>query len=83
MSSPSCARAEEDRRVIGRYPEHESGIPLSGYIEGTDFLDRRAAVVEFTVGDVRVVVIGFRAQHRSQPLRTFKLLFNSIYDVGD
>ena len=46
-----------------------------------EHLERRAAAVEFSVGEGRVVLIGFRAQHRAQPLRTFKLLFNSLYGL--
>ncbi len=71
-----------DRHVVARYPEHARDILLSGYLEGGEILERRAAVVEYTVGKGRVVLIGFRAQHRGQPLRTFKLLFNALYDVG-
>ena len=69
------------RTVIARYPNHEADILLSGYIEGADILERRAAVVEYTVGKGKVVLIGFRAQHRGQPLRTFKLLFNALYRI--
>jgi Zinc carboxypeptidase len=72
-----------DRHVIARYPEHVRDILLSGYLEGGEILERRAAVIEYRVGEGRVVLIGFRAQHRGQPLRTFKLLFNALYDVGD
>jgi len=72
-----------DREVIARYPDHVRDILLSGYLEGGEILERRAAVVEYRVGDGRVVLIGFRAQHRGQPLRTFKLLFNSLYEIGD
>jgi hypothetical protein len=39
-------------------------------------------VVEIEVGKGRVILIGFRAQHRAQPVRTFKLLFNTLYKVG-
>jgi len=70
-----------DRDVVARYPDHVSDILLSGYLEGGEVLERRAAVVEYQVGEGRVVLIGFRAQHRGQPLRTFKLLFNSLYEV--
>lgn len=71
-----------DRRVVARYPDHRDDIPVSGYIDGADRLERRAAVVEYTVGKGRVVLIGFRAQHRAQPHRTFKLLFNSLWFGG-
>jgi hypothetical protein len=71
-----------DRRVVMRYPDDAKDILLSGYLDGGELLERRAAVVEYSVGDGEVILIGFRAQHRGQPLRTFKLLFNSLYDVS-
>ncbi|MCG8557061.1 MAG: M14 family metallopeptidase [Proteobacteria bacterium] len=67
------------RRVVARYPGDERDILVSGYLKGGKLLERRAAVVELRVGKGRVVLIGFRAQHRAQPHRTFKLLFNSLY----
>ncbi len=72
-----------DRQVVARYPRDEQDILLSGYIEGAELLERRAAVVDYRVGKGRVVLIGFRAQHRGQPLRTFKLLFNALYGTTD
>ncbi len=74
--------ARFDRRVIATYPEHEDQILVSGYLKGAELLEKRAAVVELKVGQGRVVLIGFRAQHRAQPHRTFKLLFNSLYLPG-
>jgi hypothetical protein len=68
-----------DRRVIARYPDHRDDIRVSGYIKGADKLERRAAMVELDYGDGKIVLIGFRPQHRAQPLRTFKLLFNALY----
>ena len=68
-----------DRRVIARYPDHRDDIRVSGYIKGADKLERRAAVVELSYGAGKIVLVGFRAQHRAQPLRTFKLLFNALY----
>lgn len=67
------------RRVVASYPEHGDQILLSGFIEGEHLLEKRAAVVDLHVGKGRVVLLGIRAQHRAQPHRTFKLLFNSIY----
>jgi hypothetical protein len=74
--------ARFERSIVARYPDHRDDIPISGFIRGAENLERLAAVVEFRVGAGRVVLIGFRAQHRAQPLRTFKLLFNAIYLGG-
>jgi hypothetical protein len=71
--------ARFDRRVVATHPEHDDEILVSGYLKGAEMLERRAAVVDFKVGKGRVVLIGFRAQHRAQPHRTFKLLFNALY----
>ena len=38
----------------------------------------RAAVVEVAIEDGRIVLLGFRVQHRAQSHGTFKLLFNSL-----
>ena len=72
-----------DRTVVARYPEDAKDVLMSGYLEGGEHLERRAAVVKYRVGEGKVILIGFRAQHRGQPLRTFKLLFNALYDVAE
>ena len=74
--------ARFDRRVVASYPEYDDQILVSGYLKGGELLERRAAVVDLRVGKGRVVLIGLRAQHRAQPHRTFKLLFNSLYLAG-
>ncbi len=71
--------ARFDRTVIVRYPDDAKDLLLSGYLHGGELLERKAAVVEYRVGTGSVLLIGFQAQHRAQPLRTFKLLFNSLY----
>jgi hypothetical protein len=70
------------RRIVARFPDHRDDIAVSGWIKGAEILQRRAAIVEVEVGKGRVVLIGFRAQHRAQTLRTFKLLFNALYLPG-
>ena len=75
-------RTGVDRRVVATYPLHDDQILVSGYIRGAERLENKTAAVEFKVGKGRVVLIGFRAQHRAQPHRTFKLLFNALYLSG-
>lgn len=80
QTSPTDARHE--RRVVASYPEDEKDILISGYLKGGKRLEKRAAVVDFKIGKGRVVLIGFRPQHRAQPHRTFKLLWNALYLAG-
>jgi Zinc carboxypeptidase len=67
------------RTIVARYPDDAGDVLVSGYLQGGERLARRAAVVDFEVGAGRVVLFGFRPQHRAQPLATFKLLFNALY----
>ncbi len=83
--SPAFATRVPDarfgREVLARYPGDERDILVSGYLEGGELLENRAAAVEFLVDKGRVILIGFPALHRAQPLRTFKLLFNTLYTL--
>ncbi len=73
--------ARFDRTVLARYPGEDKDLLISGYLEGGEYLENKAAAVEFEVGKGKVILIGFHAQHRAQPLRTFKLLFNTLYEL--
>ena len=61
----------------GRYPAEE--LLLSGYAQGEEQVAGGAALIEARVGRGRVVMFGFRPQHRAQSHETFKLLFNALY----
>ncbi|MEX2570148.1 MAG: M14 metallopeptidase family protein [Gemmatimonadota bacterium] len=63
--------------IIARYPE--SDILMSGYAQGEERIAGRAAALEAVVGAGRVVLFGFRPQHRAQPHLTFKPFFNALY----
>jgi hypothetical protein len=66
----------DDVRVVASYGR--SPLLLSGWQLGGERLEGRAAIVEARVGAGRVVLMGFRVQHRAQAHGTFKFLFNAL-----
>jgi hypothetical protein len=71
----------EDRNVVARYPV-SGDLILSGWGSGVENLHRKAALVEAGYGEGKVVLFGFRAQHRGQTLGTYRMLFNAILDAA-
>ncbi len=62
---------------FARYADRN--VLMSGWLEGEQTIAGRAAAVEARVNEGRIVLLGFRAQHRAQSLGTFRLLFNALY----
>jgi hypothetical protein len=50
----------------------------SGWLIGEETLAKKAGMIAAKLGEGRVVLIGFRAQHPAQTQGTFKLLFNAL-----
>jgi hypothetical protein len=63
-------------RVIARYSD--TVLLESGWIRGKELILDKPAIVEVQYGRGKIILIGFRVQHRGQSHGTFRLLFNAI-----
>ncbi len=66
----------ERYEVVATYADRD--LLQSGWLVGEQVLAKKAAMVVAHSGEGRMVLIGFRAQHRAQTYGTFKLLFNAL-----
>ena len=79
LDSPAfevTAPSAENYDVVVRYADRD--LLESGWLVGEENLAHKAAVVSAKLGEGRVVLIGFPAQHRAQTHATYKLLFNAL-----
>jgi len=68
--------ANEKYSVIVSYGKRD--ILESGWLVGEGNITEKAAMISAEIGKGKVVLVGFRTQHRAQTYGTFKLLFNSL-----
>lgn len=69
--------AKDGYRIIAKYPDEN--IMQSGWMLGENQLKNKAAALEIPMGKGRIILLGFRVQHRGQSVATFRLLFNSLF----
>jgi len=67
-------------RVVARYAEKD--VLRSGWLLGEKLLAGKIALAEVEMGKGRVVLFGFRPQHRAQTWGTFPLIWNAIEKQG-
>jgi hypothetical protein len=63
-------------RVIARYAQQ--GVLRSGWLLGEGRIAGKVALAEVPLGRGRVILFGFRPQHRGQTWGTFPFIFNAI-----
>ena len=63
-------------RVVARYGERD--VLRSGWLLGEKYLAGKIALAEVPVGRGRVVLFGFRPQHRGQTWATFPFIWNAL-----
>jgi hypothetical protein len=65
-----------DVDVLARYAD--KNVLQSGWLIGEPTIAGKAAAVSVRLGQGRVVLLGFRAQHRAQTHGTYKFVFNAL-----
>jgi Zinc carboxypeptidase len=69
-----------DVEIFSTFVDRE--ILQSGWLLGEAVIAKKAAAVSVAVGAGKVVLLGFRPQHRDQTHGTFKLVFNALFGAA-
>ena len=63
--------------IVSTFVDRE--LLQSGWLLGESVIAKKAAAVSVGYGEGKVVLLGFRPQHRDQTHGTFKLVFNALF----
>ena len=75
-SAFAVASADANVRVVARYATEN--VLRSGWLLGEDKLRGQIALAEVSVGKGRIVLFGFRPQHRGQAWSTLPFIWNAL-----
>lgn len=76
INSSAFEASDASVKVIARYADRD--LLRSGWLLGEDRLRGKIALAEVKLGKGRVVLFGFRPQHRGQTWGTFPFIWNAI-----
>jgi hypothetical protein len=72
----TSTETSQDVEILATYIDRD--ILQSGWLLGEQVIAKKAAAVSVKYGAGKVVLLGFRAQHRAQTHGTYKLVFNAL-----
>ncbi|MCU1268464.1 MAG: putative carboxypeptidase [Acidobacteria bacterium] len=76
INSSAFEATDPSVHIIARY--RKEGLLRSGWLLGEDKIKGRIALAEVKSGKGRVVLFGFRPQHRGQTWGTFQFIWNAL-----
>ena len=69
-------------QVVGKWASDPDDVLAAGQLVGAEFLAGKGAILDIGYGSGRILMYGFRVQHRMQTHGTFRLLFNAFFGGG-